>query len=112
MASPREEAERIAREGTSRSAQLRRQIRRLFDRSLPWQRLFRPGGDYSPDAIAVLADLAHEGFLNRPTYDDDPRRHALNEGKRMIALHVFKSLRLDTERLAALTKQLKETEDE
>ncbi len=71
-----------------------------------------PDGKPHPAAQEVLADLAAFCRADASTFDDDPRRHALLEGRREVWLRIARGLRLDKEAVARLNQQLKESEDE
>lgn len=113
MPSPREEAEEIASGARGVLAQTKRRIRMLLDRHHVYSRTFlRDGGKPDDNAAAVLDDLARFCAAETSTYHDDPRRHAMMEGRRQVFLHISSSLKLDQGQIAALNRQVREYDDE
>lgn len=92
---------------------IRMRIRRLTGRHALASRLFTDGaGRLTPDAAAFLAQLGRSCFADTTTFDADARVHARNEGRREVYLEIMSGLELDGAKLAALTRQMQETNDE
>lgn len=91
--------------------QLKRMISNLINPHHTIQRLFYgDDGKLKREAVEWTAKLASENFVDRSAFDPDPRIHARNEGRRELALEIISSLRLDTAKLAALNRELREHE--
>jgi hypothetical protein len=58
----------------------------------------------NPDVQTVLADLARFCRANEPAFHEDPRKHALLEGRREVFLRISKHLNLTDEQLWAIHK--------
>jgi hypothetical protein len=56
----------------------------------------------SPPGQAVLHDLAHFCRANETTFHEDPRLHAVAEGRREVWLRIQKHLRLTPDQLFAV----------
>lgn len=56
----------------------------------------------TPAGMEVLADLAKFCRANSPTFDADPRLHALQEGRREVWLRIQNHLRLTEDQLYAI----------
>ncbi len=106
----RDDAERIAERARDMVGQLRRAIGTISNQHAIYAAVFRPGGKMSPAAAKVLDDLADFCGADASTYHDDPRRHAMMEGRRQVYLHIMSRMRLDGEKLAALRRELREHE--
>lgn len=59
----------------------------------------------SIDARAVLKDLAEFCRANTPTFNSDPRIHALLEGRREVWLRIQKYIQLTPDELWELTRK-------
>ncbi|GAA0749562.1 hypothetical protein [Sphingomonas trueperi] len=100
-----------------RAAAFRRSIRErlaaLTSRHSRYRRLFREeDGTLTPDAAAFFAEIAKRGRVHDSSFHTDPREHARREGARELALYLMSGLELDGAKLAALTRQLREHEDD
>lgn len=100
-----------------RAAAFRRSIRdrlvALTARHGRYRRLFRgEDGELTPDAAAFFAEIAKRGRVHDSSFHTDPREHARREGARELALYLMSGLELDGAKLAALTRQLREQDDE
>lgn len=113
MPSLHDEVADIVHGARSRSAQIRRQIRRLMR---PWrlsQQLFMgEDGQLRPSAAEWLADLGDRCFAERSTFHANDREQVRREARRELYLEILSGLRLDTNKLAALTRQLREADDD
>lgn len=106
----RDDAASIGDRANGIAAQLRRVMATLSRQHGTYSAVFRPEGKMTPAAAKVLDDLADFCGADTSTYHDDPRRHAMMEGRRQVYLHIRSRLRLDGEKLAALRRELKEHE--
>jgi len=68
----------------------------LFVRQQAYQQTFNPN---SQSSDRVLRDLAKFCRANEPTFHQDPRAHALMEGRREVWLRIQHHLKLDSEML-------------
>ncbi|NIJ34332.1 hypothetical protein [Sphingomonas oligoaromativorans] len=108
-----EDISQIEEAANTERAQILRQRRRLVGaHDLAVRLFYGADGQLSEAAIEWLAELGRHCFAEHPTWDLDPRAHAFNEGRRAVFLEIMHGLALDTRRLAMLSRQLKETEDE
>lgn len=103
----------IAYGGQPVTQQLRRMIGNLINPHRTIQLLFYgEDGKLRPEAVDWTQRLARENYVDVSAFDPDPRIHAKNEGRRELALEIIGSLHLDTAKLAALHRELKEHEHE
>lgn len=108
-----DDADTLAQELESERLQIRRQMRRLVGAHDLSVRIFYGGdGQLTEAATQWLDELGAACFADKPTYDPDPRAHAFNEGRRAVFLEIMHGLRLDQRRLAALSRQLREADDD
>lgn len=84
-----------------------RTISFLRDRKRAYQLTF---GKHSPASQLVLMDLARFCRAHETCFHEDPRGHAVLEGRREVWLRIQQHLNLDAETLAALyaPKQLEQ----
>lgn len=68
----------------------------LFNRQKAYQEIFKPDGQLSK---VVLEDLAKFCRAEESCFHDDPRAHALIEGRREVWLRIRKHLDLSSEEL-------------
>jgi hypothetical protein len=108
----RDEAERAARQAGNIVAQIRRVTGRLLGAHRLAARLFvGDDGKLRPAAVEWFDQLARDNFVDRSTFVGGDRDKVLiNEGRRMLALEIMDSVRLDTRRLAELRRQEQEEE--
>lgn len=67
----------------------------LRRRAAGYRALFAPGADgFSPAQVAVIRDLRRFCHAETPTFDADPRVHALREGRREVWLRIERFLAL------------------
>ncbi|HEV2746421.1 MAG TPA: hypothetical protein VGW34_03875 [Allosphingosinicella sp.] len=105
------ESRRLEQAGRGIRDQLTRAIGRLINPHHLAARLFYgEDGELKPEAVEWFADLARRNFVDSPTFDIDARVDAKNQGRRELALEIMGSVRLDTAKLARLTRQLREVE--
>jgi hypothetical protein len=108
-----ETARQIGLRGPQAMKQLKRMMRRLLNRHhLAVELFLGPDGKLTETAHEWMQQLAAENYVNEGAWHPDPREHALREGHRRLALKILRSVRLDIERLASLTKMEKEIESE
>ncbi|MGF7151317.1 hypothetical protein FHS96_004980 [Sphingomonas zeicaulis] len=108
-----EEAAAIVRAARTRVSQVRARIAALFRRHRVYQRLFvGADGELTEDAVRFLDELAHACGGDVTSFRADPYEHARMAGRREVYLHILGGLRLDQRRLAALTRELREEDDE
>lgn len=102
----------IARGGSGVKAQLRRMIDRLQSRYRLAARVFcGADGNVTPAAAEWLRRLARDNYVEGGGFDRDPYQNAYNDGRRSLAIEILSSTRIDAERLGALTKMERETDD-
>ncbi|HEY0149858.1 MAG TPA: hypothetical protein VGB70_12755 [Allosphingosinicella sp.] len=88
-------------------------LRALFAFHNAYQRaLLGPDGKLTPQAAAMLRDLAGFCGADASPYHDDARRHALMEGRRQVWQRIERGLRLNHAKLEELKKQLEEENDD
>ncbi|MBA4259151.1 MAG: hypothetical protein C0446_08300 [Chitinophaga sp.] len=63
----------------------------------------------NPDAQLVLGWLLSHCGMFRTSFDSDPLRMAMKEGKRQIALDIIAELNLDTAKIEAAIKKYEDT---
>jgi hypothetical protein len=108
-----DDARAIAHEARSASAQLRRMIGKLLNPFRTASALFYGAdGQLKPEAIAWFGALAARNFIDRSTFDPDPRINDMNQGRRELMIEILDSVRLDTAKLAKLQRQLREVGDD
>jgi hypothetical protein len=74
----------------------------LHSRKRAYETTFNPEG---VDQQIVLADLAEFCRANKPTFDADPRVHALLEGRREVWLRIQKYLQMTPDELWEVTQR-------
>lgn len=88
-------------------------VRLMRRRRAGYRALFGPvhsadgGQHFTPAQQAVLADLKRFCHASHPTWDTDPRIHALREGRREVWLRIQQFLALTDEQIA----DIKEVDD-
>jgi hypothetical protein len=70
--------------------------------SAAWGLLRRRKADYRSIPEGVIADLAKFCRATKPTFHEDPRVHALLEGRREVFLRIMEHRNLPTEELYRL----------
>lgn len=102
-------AERARQAAQSITLQLQRLTRRFrLHRDL----FLGDDGAVTPVAAEWLQDLGRRCFADGSTFHADPREHARREGRREVYLEIIAGLQLDGKKLAALTRQMRELNDE
>lgn len=78
--------------------------RLMLRRRAGYRQLFGPGdgGSFSPAQQAVLADLRRFCHADWPTFDPDPRIHALREGRREVWIRIQHFLALSDNQISEL----------
>jgi len=61
--------------------------------------------ELTPDAKIVLGDLERFCFATTPTFDTDPARAALKEGRREVFLRIMHTLNFDFDRYYQLYQE-------
>lgn len=103
----------IAERARATAAVLKLQLRRLTRRFRLNRDLFLgEDGEPSPTAVEWLRDLGKRCHADTSTYHADPREHARREGRREVFLEIVDGMALDGKKLAALTRQMRELNDE
>ncbi len=103
----------IAEKARQTAAALARQLRKLTNRFRIHRDLFLgEDGTPTPPAAEWLRDLGKRCFADGSTYHADPREHARREGRREVYLEIIAGLELDGKKLAALTRQMRELNNE
>ena len=74
----------------------------LFGRQRAYQQTFDLN---NPENLAVLSDLAKFCRAHESTFHQDPRAHALAEGRREVWLRIQNHLRMDSESLWKITER-------
>lgn len=98
---------------TARARAVQERIRAFLRFHNAYQRaLLGPDGKLRPEVVPMLRDLCGFCGAEESSYHDDPRRHALHEGKRQVWLRIERGLRFDRARLDHLKKQLEEEQDD
>lgn len=84
-------------------------VRTLIAFHTAFQRgLLGEDGELRPEAKPMLEHLARFCFATGSTYHDDPRRHAMNEGRRQVWLEIERGLRFDRKKIETLRRKQEE----
>jgi hypothetical protein len=113
LSSIADDVRRIQYSAEARLSELRRVRDRLLDPVQSVARLFmdEKDGKLRAGAGEWLERLARENFVSKPTLVPGDREQSLiNEGRRLLALDILKSVSLDCERLENIEAQIMEIE--
>lgn len=104
-------AKSLSAAGIAVGTQVRRLIARMTADHLLAQRLFLgDDGKPTPAAAEWFRRLSRDNYVESTTWSGDRDTMLINEGKRRLALRILSSVRLDTERLASLSRLEREAQ--
>jgi len=83
-------------------------VRLMRRRRAAYRELFGTGGNMTPAQRTALADLKRFCHAEYPTFDADPRVHALREGRREVWLRIHQFINLTDSQIADIKEDIED----